>query len=174
MSGASLVRHPRSAIAESAIACAATKLGFGVLKPLAEGERYDLVLDLRPALVRVQCKWAVRRGQVVEVRTGTNRRGPEGFIRTTYAQGEIDAIAGYCEELDRCYLLPIEMAAGRSAFYLRLAPSKNNQRIGINWASDHELGAIAQLGERSAGSRKVVGSSPTSSTEQPPIRAALF
>jgi hypothetical protein len=166
--------NQKGAIAESAIACAATKLGFGVLKPLAEGERYDLVLDLRPTLVRVQCKWAVRRGGIVEVRTGTNRRGPDGFIRTTYAAEEIDAIAAYCEELDRCYLLPIDLAAGRSAFYLRLAPSKNNQRIGINWASDHELGAIAQLGERSAGSRKVVGSSPTSSTPQPPARAALF
>src|SRR3954465_2899497 len=115
-----LTTNQKGAIAEAAIACAATKLGFGVLKPLADGERYDLVLDLRPRLVRVQCKWAVKRGGVVEVRTGTNRRGPDGFIRTTYCADEIDAIAAYCESLDRCYLLSISLAAGRSAFYLRL------------------------------------------------------
>jgi PD-(D/E)XK nuclease superfamily protein len=169
-----LTTNQKGAIAEAAIAYAATKLGFGVLRPLADGERYDLVLDLRPTLVRVQCKWAVMRGQVIEVRTGTNRRGPDGFIRTTYRHDEIDAIAAYCEALDRCYLLSISLAAGRSAFYLRLAPSKNNQRLGVNWASDYELGAIAQLGERRHGMAEAVGSSPTSSTPKPPARAALF
>jgi hypothetical protein len=169
-----LTTNQKGAIAETAIACAATKLGFGVLKPLADGERYDLVLDLRPTLVRVQCKWAVRLGAVVEVRTGTSRRGRGGFVRTTYAADEVDAIAAYCAELDRCYLLPISIAAGRSAFYLRLSPSKNNQQLGVNWAADHELGAIAQLGERSAGSRKVGGSNPPSSTPVPVGAAALF
>jgi PD-(D/E)XK nuclease superfamily protein len=167
--------NQKGAIAETAIACAATKLGFGVLKPLGDGERYDLVLDLRPRLVRVQCKWAVRHPGFIEVRTGTSRRGPKGFIRTTYGPDEVDAVAAYCEPLDRCYLLPIALAAGQASFHLRLEPSKNNQRRGLNWASDYELGAIAQLGERSAGSRKVGGSNPPSSTvTEPPSGEALF
>jgi hypothetical protein len=34
-------------------------------------------------------------------------------------------------------------------FYLRLAPAKNNQRVGLKWASEYaDIGAIAQLGER--------------------------
>jgi ribosome silencing factor RsfS/YbeB/iojap len=41
-------------IAELAVASAAAKLGIGVLKPLTDGERYDLIFDLRPKLVRVQ------------------------------------------------------------------------------------------------------------------------
>ena len=40
------------------------KLGIGVSRPL-DDERYDLILDLRPRFFRVQCKWAVRRGDVV-------------------------------------------------------------------------------------------------------------
>jgi hypothetical protein len=164
----------KGAIAEGAIALEATRLGILVLKPMFEGGRYDLVFDLGRRLMRIQCKWAVQRGDVVEIRTGTARRGPDGFIRTTYTPDEVDAIVGYCAALDRSYLLPISIAAGRRVFSLRLQPSKNNQRVGINWACDHELGAIAQLGERSAGSRKVVGSSPTSSTTKPPLGAALF
>jgi PD-(D/E)XK endonuclease len=135
-----------------------------VLKPLAEGERYDLVLDLRPRLLRVQCKWAVRRRGVVEITLKTNRRVRDGFKSTTYSAEQIDAVGAYCAELDRCYLLPVAVIAGRQAIYLRLLPSGNNQASGINWARDYELGAIAQLGERRTGSAEVAGSSPASST----------
>ena len=48
----------KGAIAESAIVHAAIKLGIGVFRPLSDGERYDLILDLGSKLVRVQCKWA--------------------------------------------------------------------------------------------------------------------
>src|SRR3954454_6761952 len=102
-----LSSNQKGAIAEAAIALEATKMGFGVLKPWGDGERYDLVLDLRPRLLRVQCKWAVRNRETVEVRTGTSRRGPDGFIRRSYAVDEIDAIAAYCQPIDRCYVLPI-------------------------------------------------------------------
>ena len=85
-------------------------------------------------------------------------------MQGVYRANEIDAIAAYCAALNRCYLIPFEFCPPSGTLNLRLGASRNNQRIGINWASDYELGAIAQLGERSAGSRKVVGSSPTSST----------
>ena len=153
-------------IAEIAIAAAATKLDLGVLKPLGEGERYDLVLDMRPKLLRVQCKWAQRKGPVVAVHTGTCRRVSGGYLRTTYSREEVDAVAAYCEALDRCYLLPISLIAGQSHIHLRFAPARNNQRALVNWAHDYELGAIAQLGERRHGMAEAVGSSPTSSTSE--------
>jgi hypothetical protein len=147
------------------------KLGVGVFQPLGD-ERYDLILDLRPDLLRVQCKWAVRAGDVVQIRTRRCRRGPDGFIHRSYESGEIDAIAAYCADVDQCYLLPLEMSVGRAMVQLRLAPSKNNQQLRINWARDFEFGAtlqqlhgpIAQLGERLSGTQKVAGSSPAGST----------
>ena len=55
---------------------------------------------------------------------------------------------------------------------LRLTPPRNNQRACVNLAEDYAFdGAIAQLGERRAGSAKVVGSSPTSSTA--PFESAI-
>jgi hypothetical protein len=33
---------------------------------------------------------------------------------------------------------------GRTQVDLRLAPSRNNQRIGVNWASDFELEATLE------------------------------
>lgn len=163
-------------IAEIAIAAAATKLDLGVLKPLGEGERYDLILDMRPRLLRVQCKWAQHKGPVVAVYTGTCRRVKDGYLRTTYSEDEVDAVAAYCAGLDRCYLLPISLIGGQSHIHLRLEPARNNQRALVNWARDYELGAIAQLGERRHGMAEAVGSSPTSSTSEAtaPAVASLF
>jgi PD-(D/E)XK endonuclease len=169
-----LTPSQKGAVAEMALVHHATRLGIGVSRPLVEGERYDLILDMRPRLVRLQCKWATRRGDVIDVHLRTHRWTPAGSISTTYSASEIDAVGVYCEELDRCYLVPITLVAGRRGLYLRLAPSRNNQQTGINWASSYELGAIAQLGERSAGSRKGAGSSPASSTPEEPRVARLF
>ena len=161
----------KGAIAESAIVHAAVKLGIGVYLPFAEGERYDLILDVGCRLMRVQCKWAPLHGEVVVVRAYSSRRTAHGLRRRTYSAAEIDAIAAYCPDLDRCYYLPGERVVGRSEVVLRIAPSRNNQARRINWAEDfaferirYELpGAVAQLGERSDGIRKVRGSIPLGS-----------
>ena len=127
------------------------------------GAAYDLIFYLRPQLLRVQCKWATRKGDVVVVRIRTSRCTPNGYVNTTYEASEIDAIGAYCQQTDRCYLIPIRDAAGASVLHLRLAPARNNQRRRITMASAYEFGAIAQLGERHTGSVEVAGSSPASS-----------
>ena len=74
-----LTTDQKGVLAEQAAAFEALRLGLGVFVPLGD-ERYDLVLDLRPKLLRVQCKWALRRGDVVQIRTRRCRRGAEGLI----------------------------------------------------------------------------------------------
>ena len=134
-----LTTDQKGAIAELAIARAAAVLGIGVFKPLTDGERCDLIFDLRPRLLRVQCKWASRRGDVVVIRCRSCRRSREGLVHRGYTSAEIDAIAAYSDELDRCYFFPFDRFDGRSTLQLRLEPSRNNQRAGINWAKDFEL-----------------------------------
>jgi hypothetical protein len=168
-----LTTNQKGVLAEAAVAKEAAKLGIIVLRP-HDDARYDLVLDLPAGLMRVQCKWAVRHGDVVVVRCRTCRRGRHGLIHGAYKQGEIDAIAGYCAELDMCYLLPLSLSLDRSAVQLRLAPTLNNQKRKIHWASEYEFaaslsapGPIAQLGERQSGTLEVVGSIPTGSIAAP-------
>jgi hypothetical protein len=160
-----LTSNEKGNIAEAAIALEAIKLGIDVLKPIAEHGRYDLLFDIGGHIIRVQCKWGAldRSAGVICVRVGGSRHTPAGYVRSTYSGDEVDAIAVYCGELDEAFLVPIEVAEGRSAIRLRIEPPKNAQRACINLASEYRLGAIAQLGERPAGSREVVGSSPTSS-----------
>ncbi len=103
---------------------------------------------------------------MVVIATRTCRRISGGFVRGTYSADEIDAVAAYCHDTDMAYLLPIRECAGQSYVHLRLAPARNNQAVGVKWASQFEFGAVAQLGERLSGTQKVTGSSPVSSTSE--------
>jgi prevent-host-death family protein len=155
----------KGAVAEAKIAAAAIALGVPVLKPLTEHGRYDLVFEIGGRLWRVQCKWATRKGAILGINVGGNYLSPHGYIRSTYGPEEIDAVAAYSGDLDKCFWLPIDLVAGMNYVHLRLAPPKNAQRAGLNWAAEHTLeGAVAQLGERRLGRAEATGSSPVSST----------
>jgi prevent-host-death family protein len=153
-------------VAELAIAKEAASLGLSVLKPLTEHERYDLVLGVGGRLLRVQCKWGSCRGDVIHVRLKSSYHSPtRGYVVATYHRNEVDAVAVYCADLDRCYLLPIDLVAGQGLLSLRLKRTRNKQRAALNWAAEYEFpGAVAQLEERVAGSDEAEGSSPSSST----------
>ena len=151
----------------------AVKLGIEVYKPVMDGSRCDFILaDADCRLIRAQCKWARRVGDVIAVRCYSSRRSASGFVKRPYTPSEVDALVAYCPELDRCYYLPLENFPGRVQIQLRLARAKNNQRSGIHWAEDYELaarlcrpGAVAQLGERVTGSHEVRGSIPLGSID---------
>jgi PD-(D/E)XK endonuclease len=163
----------KGAIAEACIAAAAIKLGVDVYRPVADGGRCDLILGMGARLLRIQCKWAPLVDDVVVVRCSTFRRTRDGYRKTTYTASDVDAIAAYCDKLDRSFLIPIERVDGRPTIALRVAPTRNNQRLGINWADEFDFaatlrglqGAVAQLGERESGTLEVTGSSPVGSID---------
>jgi hypothetical protein len=88
----------------------------------------------------VQCKWASRRGNVLTARCFISRHTPRGYLRSTYSAEEIDAIAVYAPDTDRCYLIPVRETEGRATLSLRLTPTRNNQVQRVHWAHDYELG----------------------------------
>jgi len=135
-----LTTNQKGLVAETAIIHEAVKLGVGVARPM-DDERYDLILDFDGELIRVQCKWAKRAGVVVVVRCYSCRRAADGLRRRAYTSKETDAIAAYCPEVERCYLIPATVFSGRMQLHLRLERSKNNQTVGVNWACNYEFGA---------------------------------
>src|SRR4051794_40700180 len=163
-----LTSNQKGAIAEAMFSVAAIRAGFTVYRPISEHGRADLILDRGDRLLRVQCKWGTLDKNVVKAWIRTSRLTPRlGYINTTYDESEIDAIGVYCEGTDECYLLPVDRISGKTVIHLRIGPAKNNQQCGLQWADQYRLGAIAQLGERRAGSAKVAGSSPASSIHGP-------
>ncbi len=143
-----LTPSQKGAVAEAAIATKALEIGLTVLRPISEGRRYDLVIDLNPRLLRVQCKLARHLEGALLVQMNTNRYTPQGYVSTGYTSDEIDAIAAYAPASKRCYLLPISEVTSRCGVHLRLAPTRNNQARGIRWAQDYEFEtALARLWE---------------------------
>ena len=131
----------KGAIAELAIAREALEWGLEVYRPMAEGGRYDLILGVGPRLLRVQCKYVRLCGDTVRVRCYSSRRSRDGLRKRRYTAAEVDVIAAYCPELDRCFLLASEHFDNRTQFDLRVAASRNNQRQGVNWAADYDFEA---------------------------------
>jgi hypothetical protein len=159
-------------VAEAAIAFAAVKIGIPVFKPVAEHGRADLVFEVGGQFKSVQCKWGRLVGdrRVIAIQLAGSRLTPNGYIRSPYHEGEVDLVAVYCGELDRCYLLPERLFAGKMVVHLRLDPTRNGQRSCINLAEEYEFtGAVAQLEERRHGMAEARGSSPLSSTPPPSV-----
>jgi prevent-host-death family protein len=162
-----LSTNQKGGIAETAITAAAYKLDIPVLRPMVEHARYDLAFEIGDRILRVQCKWGGLHddGSVIKVNLVSSWCTPTGYERRYYREDEIDLVAVYCGDLDRCYLLPSALVAGRRSIHLRVTPPLNGQRACLNHAVDFEFaGAIAQLEERLPGRQEAAGSSPASST----------
>ena len=130
-----LTTNQKGAIAETAIVLAAVRAGIRVLRPVAEGGRYDLVFEIEGQFLRVQCKLAARKGNVVVIRARTCRRARGGqLVHSKYSPDEIDVVAGYCAENDTSYLIPVALIPSGGDIQLRLTEAKNNQRVGLDWA----------------------------------------
>jgi hypothetical protein len=96
-----LTTNQKGAVSETAVALAAMRLGIPVLKPLVE-QPYDLVFEIGGRFVRVQCKTGILRGAVIAVPVYRCRRTRDGLLKRGYSADEIDAVAAYCPDVDRC------------------------------------------------------------------------
>jgi PD-(D/E)XK endonuclease len=141
---APLTPSQKGAAAEAEIAAAAVRLGLVVLRPLGEGGRYDLMIDAGRCLLRVQCRWATRRGEVLTAHISTCRRTPRGYVRSTYSKDEVDAVALFSPDTERCYLIPIREIEARSTVQLRLSATRNSQALGVRWAAGYDFAAVLQ------------------------------
>ena len=169
-----LTTDQKGTLAELAVATEAARLGFEVLKPLSDGCAYDLILDTHTRLLRVQCKTARLVDGALAVHAQRCRRIAGGGIRRrTYSADEIDLVAAYSPELDRCFAVRVGDFGASGHLTLRVSPPRNGQRAGLHSAEQYSLGAIAQLEERRHGMAEVVGSSPTSSTPAGALEAPV-
>ena len=53
-------------------------------------------------------------------------------------RGQVEYFGVYCPELDKAYLIPVEIV-GTSQGVLRIDPSKNNQTKLIHWCKEYEI-----------------------------------
>ena len=114
--------------------------GLEVLQPLGDHLRYDLAYYLEETgeLVRIQCKagrYVPEIGCILfkNYNVTGGRTGKRGYI------GDAEYFGVYCEDLNKTYLVPVDLIPSTREVYLRVIPSKNNQVKKVIWARDYEI-----------------------------------
>jgi hypothetical protein len=151
------VDHPKAKGDRStlAIMLALHEAGYGLLVPFGENTRYDLVIDDGIRLGRVQCKTGrLRSGSVLFNSCSSYAHHPNPRVVKRDYQGQIDYFAVFCPETRQSYLVPIADVTTRYSAVLRIDPPRNNQRIGVRFAADYEIGpATEEPGARAGACR---------------------
>jgi len=113
------------------------KLGYNVLTPYGDCERYDYVVDIKGKFVRVQSKTAHsdNNGASFSFSGRSCHRKDGKIVHHQYNNDEIDYFVTAFNR--KVYLIPVEECGANKI--LRILPPKNGQTKNISWAKDYEL-----------------------------------
>ncbi len=118
------------------------KLGYNVLTPYGDCERYDFVADIKGKFYKIQVKTSKDDGNGrISFNTASTHYLEGKCIHDSYTKEDIDYFATFYNS--KCYLIPVEEVGKRSTS-LRFEPVKNGQTRGIKWAKDYELEEVVK------------------------------
>jgi hypothetical protein len=119
---------------------AVVRLGYNVLTPYGDCERYDFVIDINGIFYKIQCKTSRTEdnGASFIFSCRSNHRKNGKIVHHKYTSDEIDFFITYFD--GQCYLIPIEDCGGTK--HLRILEAKNDQERGIAWAKDYLLETV--------------------------------
>lgn len=127
-------------ITEVSCMLAFLKLGYNVLQPYGDCERYDFVADIKGKFYKIQCKTCKesKDQKVIEFSCRSAHRVNGKCVHDKYTSDDCDFFATFYQ--DKCYLVP--QCECKSSKKLRLKPTGNSQSKGISLAKDYELELI--------------------------------
>ena len=114
-----------------------TKRNIPVSVPFGQNTPYDLIVQIRGKLYKIQCKTAQYCCDDKMIFYITRTNGFTG-LHTLYNDNEIDFFYLYCIENGYCGLIDISEASTYS-IRLRLTKTRNNQSHNIKYAKDYDL-----------------------------------
>ena len=118
------------------------KLGYNVLTPYGDCERYDYVVDAGNKFYRVQSKTSHSKdngASFVFSGRSCHRKGGK-IIHHQYTNKEIDYFVTSFN--GKCYLIPVEECGSNKN--LRILPTTNGQERGVTLAKDYELEEVVK------------------------------
>ena len=102
------------------------KLGYNVLTPYGDCERYDFVADIGGKFYRIQVKTSREKNGVFEFSTASTHYLDGKCVHDTYKEDEIDFIATVHD--NKSYLIPINQCSTRASSLRFLPPKSGNQK----------------------------------------------
>ena len=114
------------------------KLGYPVLTPYGDCQRYDFVVEINNKFYRIQSKPAndtyTNEGYIVFRCDNTTTKNGK-VVHHSYDENEIDYFSTFYD--GKCYLVPVNECSREKR--LRFTTPKNGQTRGITFASEYEL-----------------------------------
>ena len=114
------------------------KLGYPVLTPYGDCQRYDFVVEINNKFYRIQSKTAndtyINEGYIVFRCDNTTTKNGK-VVHHSYDENEIDYFSTFYD--GKCYLVPVNECSREKR--LRFTTPKNGQTKGITFASEYEL-----------------------------------
>lgn len=117
--------------------------GCHVSLPYGENSRYDMIVDVRGRLIRVQVKTASIKPNTTDAIMFSCRSShvnSKGVKNVTYTSEEIDYFATFWD--NKCYLVPVQECSVSKT--LRFSLPANGQIKDISFAKDYELSTQLQ------------------------------
>lgn len=113
------------------------KMGYNVLTPYGDCERYDFVVDKDNKFYKIQSKTSSSDdgGASFKFSCRSCNRKDGGIVHHNYTKEEIDYFITTFN--GKVYLIPVEECGSDKK--LRIEPTKNGQVRGVTWAKDYEL-----------------------------------
>ena len=114
-------------------------LGCSVSIPYGNSDKYDLILDVKGRLYKVQVKHCAvyydknNVPTVVRLKSSWLAHNTTGYQQTKYLPGEFDLFATFYN--NKCYLIPFESSSFVKSF--RLQTAKNNQKNKVHMLEDY-------------------------------------
>jgi|AntDeeMetagen134_2_1112570.scaffolds.fasta_scaffold02959_2 hypothetical protein len=125
-------------LAELSAAKKLISIGNSVSFHFGDNERYDLILDGKNGLEKVQVRKATRREGYLVFKCYSNHRADGKIKRTSFDEKEIDCFLVWYREEDEIYKIPIQDAP-KTEMRLRIDETRNSQEQNVNWASDYKI-----------------------------------
>ena len=121
-------------------------LGCGVSIPFGDNQKYDLIIDYKNKLYKIQVKHArdvIFDNKIVGFSINTRWQGhnSKGYIMHSYLKEDIDFFATYHK--NNLFLIPIEECTSGGKV-IRYNIPKNNQLLKINFAPNYLAKAVLE------------------------------
>lgn len=118
------------------------KLGYNVLQPYGDCERYDFVVEINGKFYKMQCKTASTDddGNTFKFSCRSSHKVNGKCVNTHYSSNDCDYFCTFWD--GKCYIIPQSICSHSKR--LRVIPPENNQLNGILFAKDYELEVMLQ------------------------------
>ena len=117
------------------------ELGCDISVPFGNSQKYDLIMDYKGKLYKIQVKHATEKidnetGVVTHFvfKTRWQSHNSNGYKQNSYSEEDIDFFATYCQ--GKVFLIPVEECSGNTKTLRYVAP-KSGQQDGINLANNY-------------------------------------